>query len=279
MALKLCSKCGASISEQAQICPQCGAPNPTRENITATMVIAFVVATFGMVFLPGRPVPPVQPVQAVPHKEESLANKYANMDEQQLIGSLPEDYIKEISRQKFLVTAGIEPARTPREIVELIASSSTTEPDSKVSAIIDAMVKLEQQSGPYVHLQGNRYLDNKQYDLAIKKFDEAIRLGEMKSYHSRGIAWLGKQEYALAIADFTQAVKFRHESFSAYVHRAEANEKKGDHYAAIADYRRALVLAPDKARSDEIKATLKRLGYVENGFSAESDRAARRNRR
>ncbi len=47
----------------------------------------------------------------------------------------------------------------------------------------------------------------------------------------------------------------------------------------IADYRRALILAPDKTTSDQIKAALKRLGYVENGLSAESGRAARRNRR
>ncbi len=277
MAFKLCSNCGASISEQAQICPQCGAPNPTKEKIAVTVVIALVVATFGMVFLPVRLGPPVQPVQAVPHKEQSLTDKYANMDEQQLINSLPENYIKELGRQKFLIAAGIEPAKTPREIVELIASSSTTKPEPKVTAIIDAMVKLEQQSGPYAYLQGNRYLETKQYDLAIKKFDEAIRLGEMQSFYSRGLAWMGKQEYASAIVDFTQAAKLEHDNYSAYVHRAEANDQKGDHDRAIADYRRALMLAPDKATSDQIKATLKRLGYVENGISAESP--ARRIRR
>ena len=36
--------------------------------------------------------------------------------------------------------------------------------------------------------------------------------------------------------------------------------KKATRDSAIADYRRALALAPDKTMSDKIKATLKRLG-------------------
>ncbi len=112
-----------------------------------------------------------------------------------------------------------------------------------------------------------------------EKFDEAIRLGEMKSYYSRGIAWLGKREHTSAIVDFTQAATSEHESYSAYLRQAEANEQKGDGDRAIADYRRALILVPDKTTRDQIKAALKRLGYVENGISAESGRAARRNRR
>ena len=73
------------------------------------------------------------------------------------------------------------------------------------------------------------------------------------------MAWLAKHEYERAIADFTQATKFEHENYLAYVHRAEANEQKGDRDSAIADYRRALALAPDKTISDQINAALKQL--------------------
>ena len=85
-------------------------------------------------------------------------------------------------------------------------------------------------------------------------------MGDAKSYDSRGMAWLAKHEYERAIADFTQATKFEHGNYLIYIHRAEANEQKGDRDSAIADYRRALALAPDKTMSDKIKATLKRLG-------------------
>jgi hypothetical protein len=110
-----------------------------------------------------------------------------------------------------------------------------------------------------LYSQGAGYLANKQYDLAIQKFDEAISLGDTKSYDSRGMAWLAKHEYERAIADFTQAAKSEHENYIAYVHRAEANEQKGDRDSAIADFRRALALAPDKTISDQINAALKQL--------------------
>jgi predicted TPR repeat methyltransferase len=84
--------------------------------------------------------------------------------------------------------------------------------------------------------------------------------------------------YTPAIAKLTQAATSEHKN-SGYLRRAEPNEQKGDGDRAIADYRRTLILAPDKTTSDQIKAALKRLGYVENGISAESGRAARRNRR
>ncbi len=244
-----------------------------------TAIVALAVATFGIFFLSARPVPHSLPVPAAPQKEESITDKYANMDEQQLINSLPEDYLRALSRQKFLVASGLQPPRSTREILELVAASNGINADPKIVAIINAMTKLEEQSGSYLYLQGSRYLENKQYDLAIEKFNEAIRLGDMESYHSRGVAWLGKQEYERAIADFTQAAKLEHQSYSIYISRAEATEKKGDRDASIADYRRALVLAPDKATSDQIKTALKRLGYVENGISADFNRGARPNRR
>ena len=110
-----------------------------------------------------------------------------------------------------------------------------------------------------LYSQGAGYLANKQYDLAIQKFDEAISLGDTRSYDSRGMASLAKHEYERAIADFTQALKSEHENYLAYVHRAEANEQKGDRDSAIADYRRALGFAPDKTISDQINAALKQL--------------------
>ena len=64
-----------------------------------------------------------------------------------------------------------------------------------------------------------------------------------------------------AIADFTQAAKFDHGNYLIYIHRAEANEHKGDRDSAVSDYRRALTLAPEKNISDKIKVTLKRLGF------------------
>ena len=112
-------------------------------------------------------------------------------------------------------------------------------------------------SRPYLYSQANEYIANKQYDLAIQKFDEAISLGDTKLYDNRGMAWLAKHEYERAIADFTQAAKFEHGNYLIYIHRAEAHEQKGDRYSAIADYLRALAIAPDQTVARQIKAVLR----------------------
>ena len=281
MALKPCRECGASISIEAQTCPQCGTPDPTKDKSTAAdlrkgtagsgaptkhrrsrWLIAggsvFILA--GMVILfasaqPTSPAPPAPPVPPVP-TQENLADKYAKMTVQQLIDSLPEDYKTTLVRSERLTGDRRSAAISLKSRAEL-----APQPDPNVLAIIDAIITKEEHTGPFLHSQGNEYLANKQYDLAIQKFDEAIGLGDTKSFDSRGMAWLAKQEYDRAIADFTQAAKFERGNYLIYIHRAEANEQKGDRDSAISDYRRALALAPEKTISDKIKATLKQLGF------------------
>ena len=291
MAIKPCRECGASISTEAQSCSQCGAPNPTEgkgavpdptQDIstapdpikdkagpgarTARRTSRWMIAGGSVFFLAGvviffasaQPTPPVSPAppaSSVPTKE-SLADKFANMTVQQLIDSLPEDYKTTLVRSEHLTGDRRSAAISLKKRAEL-----APQPDPKVLAIIDAIITKEEHSGPFLHSQGNEHLANKQYDLAIQKFDEAISLGDTKSFDSRGTAWLAKQEYDRAIADFTQATKFDHGNYLIYIHRAQANEQKGDRDSAISDYRRALALAPEKTISDKIKATLKRLGF------------------
>jgi Flp pilus assembly protein TadD len=301
MALKPCRECGASISTEAQTCPQCGtpestkdkraaleptndksaAPDPTKDKSAAPdlskgtaaseapakhrttrwMVAGggvFILAGVVIFFASAQPTPPVPPAPPVPPvpTQESLADKYAKMTVQQLIDSLPEDYRTTLVRSERLTGNRRSAAISLKSRAEL-----APQPDPKVLAIIDAIITKEEHTGPFLHSQGNEYLANKQYDLAIQKFDEAISLGDSKSFDSRGMAWLAKQEYDRAIADFTQAAKFDHGNYLIYMHRAEANEQKGDRDSAISDYRRALALAPEKTISDKIKATLKRLGF------------------
>jgi len=297
MTLKPCRECGASISTEAQSCSQCGAPNPTEgkgavpdptQDIstapdpikdkagpgarTARRTSRWMIAGGSVFFLagvviffasaqptpptpPAPPVSPAPPASSVPTKE-SLADKFANMTVQQLIDSLPEDYKTTLVRSEHLTGDRRSAAISLKKRAEL-----APQPDPKVLAIIDAIITKEEHTGPFLHSQGNEHLANKQYDLAIQKFDEAISLGDTTSFDSRGMAWLAKREYERAIADFTQATKFERGNYLIYMHRAEANEQKGDRDSAISDYRRALALAPEKTISDKIKATLKRLGF------------------
>ena len=304
MALKPCRECGTSTSTEAQTCPQCGTPDPTKDkgaapdltkdkgaapdptkdksaapdlpkstagagaptkHRTSRWMIAggsvFILAGVVIFFASAQPTPPPPPAPPAPSvppvpTQENLADKYAKMTVQQLIDSLPDDYKTTLVRSERLTGDRRSAAISLKSRAEL-----APQPDPKVLAIIDAIITKEEHTGPFLHSQGNEYLANKQYDLAIQKFDEAIGLGDTKSFDSRGMAWLAKQEYDRAIADFTQAAKFDHGNYLIYIHRAEANEQKGNRDSAISDYRRALALAPEKTISDKIKATLKQLGF------------------
>ena len=272
MALLPCRECGASISIEAQTCPHCGVPHPINEKSVVPDAtkdnsaqadptkstapspatkwtiagVIFFLAVLAIIVERSLPsAPPVPPVPPTPHKEENLAN----LTEEQLINSLPADYR----------TGLIQLQLGNRRSAAISLKTRAAAQDPKLLATIDAIIKKEEHAAPYLYSQGNRYLADKQYDLAIQMFDEAISLGDAKSYGSRGMAWLEKHEYERAIADLTQAVKTDHGNYIVYLHRAEANEQKGDLASAIDDYRRALALAPDKKISDQINAALKRL--------------------
>jgi tetratricopeptide (TPR) repeat protein/ribosomal protein L40E len=261
-ALQFCRECGANISPAARACPQCGAPNPLGQQSPATkdkpdrrtiiaagaaimFILVLVIASSSWMSAPAAP--------PDPPKEENVAVDYANMSEAQLINALPLNY------RSALLSLQEGNRRAAAVSLKAQAETRAPQPDAKMLAILDAIIQKEERGGPYLYSQGNEHLANRQYDLAIEKFSEAISVGDKKSYDGRGMAWLKKQEYERAIADFTQAEEYEHGNYLIYLHRAEANEQKGDREAAIADYRRALTLAPDKTTNDRIKATLQPL--------------------
>lgn len=289
MALLPCRECGASISIEARTCPHCGAPDPTiQKNVVSDTTkensgqadpatstapgpakkwtiagVIFALAVLAIIVRQSLPSPPPvpPPVPPIPQKEEDLAK----LTEEQLINSLPADY------RTVLIPLQQGNRRSAATALRTRAAAQ----DPKLLPAIDAIIKKEEHTGPYLYSQGNRYLADKQYDLAIQSFDEAISLGEAKSYDGRGVAWLEKHEFERAIADLTQAVKAGHGNYIVYLHRAEANEQKGDRESAIDDYRRALALAPDKKISDQINAALKRLNPALQPEAATSPRGRR----
>jgi hypothetical protein len=287
-ALEPCRECGACISIEAQTCPHCGAPHPTKDKSAApdptnawdrpthgtrprTKARRWITwdRTKDKSAAPDptnawdRPTHGTRPRTKARHwitwdrTDKSAAPDPTNTWDPTKDKSAAPDPIK--GKASWWMSAGIIFSLA---VVAIIVGWSLRSappvppvPHKEETIDIDAII----HSLPYLNSQGNEYLANKQYDLAIQKFDEAISLGDTKLYDSRGMAWLAKHEYERAIADFTQAAKIEHGNYLIYIHRAEANEQKGDRDDAIADYRRALGFAPEKTISDQIKATLKRL--------------------
>ena len=90
-----------------------------------------------------------------------------------------------------------------------------------------------------------------EFDLAIKKFTEAIGLDATYSsvFANRGDAHREKGQYDLAIADFTEAIRLDPKNAKAYSGRGEALSMKGSHDSAIADHDEAITLNPTNARA------------------------------
>ncbi|MDR1149277.1 MAG: tetratricopeptide repeat protein [Spirochaetaceae bacterium] len=125
--------------------------------------------------------------------------------------------------------------------------------------------------------RGDKYFREKDFDLAIKDFTEAIRLDPnfTAAYITRGLSYLEKQkiavkslqgleclkrenyEYDLAISDFTEVIRLIPNDAIAYYRRAfvyikkniEANETK-----AIADLTEAICIDPNFVQAYNLRA-------------------------
>jgi len=115
---------------------------------------------------------------------------------------------------------------------------------------------------------GAAAVENRQYDLAIKRLTRAIDSGSLNedalalAYHHRGIAQqkLGFED--LAVADYSHALDLntlpRDVTSRAYYNRALARAKSGDTTGAELDYSHAIEFNPDYAAAYHNRANLER---------------------
>lgn len=112
-----------------------------------------------------------------------------------------------------------------------------------IYADFDGVIRLQQNNlkvTSYV-LHGNDYLLKNQYDLAIEKFDEAIKLDSncADAYQGRGIAYAYKDENELAIENFSDAIEMSQYNAKFYLSRGNVYAKIGQYENAIADFYKA----------------------------------------
>ena len=90
-------------------------------------------------------------------------------------------------------------------------------------------------------LHGNDCLLKDQYDLAVKKFDEAIKLDSNRAdaYQGRGIAYTYKDEDKLAIENFSDAIEMSRYNAKFYLSRGNVYAKIGQYENAITDFHTA----------------------------------------
>jgi tetratricopeptide (TPR) repeat protein len=96
--------------------------------------------------------------------------------------------------------------------------------------------------------QGSAAMEAQDLDLAIRCFDDVIRLapGGASGYHNRGLAYTAKARYDDAIRDFSKAIEIDPRDATAYLHRGDAHLAKQECDEAIADYTTAIRHDPNR---------------------------------
>ncbi|HEY3640984.1 MAG TPA: tetratricopeptide repeat protein [Xanthobacteraceae bacterium] len=103
-----------------------------------------------------------------------------------------------------------------------------------IKAAGDLPVKLS-----YVYCsRGNAFQENKQLDLAIADYDEAVKLDPESylGYLCRGNGYQARGQFDQAIADYNRAIELNSSLAGAFSGRGIAYRFKGDYDRAIADY-------------------------------------------
>lgn len=98
--------------------------------------------------------------------------------------------------------------------------------------------------------RGNAFAKERRYDLAIRDYDDAIRLnpGGAKALNNRGVAYQKKGDYDRAIEDLDAAIRTDPTYASAYANRAATYEQKGDFAHSLNDLDEAIRLSPPSAK-------------------------------
>jgi tetratricopeptide (TPR) repeat protein len=155
---------------------------------------------------------------------------------------------------------GFQAALHGRELARLGSGEKTSvEDDLLLGGLLQ---HLHRSQAPFVMRQLAMLLDSGRYArLAAERFaplDQAIRdhASDPQPYLERAWAFVNFGKLDFAIADYTRALAVAPASAKAYVARAEAFRDRGEHGRAIADCIEAIRLAPDEFQAFALRGSL-----------------------
>ena len=113
----------------------------------------------------------------------------------------------------------------------------------------DEAIRLDPKSAASYTGRASSWYARKEYDKAIADYDSAIALDSKNTvaYNGRGLTRLARNQYTQAVADFSEAIWLDPLSTSAYCNRGRAWLSKKEYAKAIVDYNMAVRLDPQQA--------------------------------
>jgi tetratricopeptide (TPR) repeat protein len=99
--------------------------------------------------------------------------------------------------------------------------------------------------------RGSLWRDKRQFDIALRDFDEAIRLDPTRAWLrlGRGMAWLEIGQGDRAISDFDEAIRLDPQNANGYYFRGCARWYRSDRDGAFTDVSEAIRLDPGHAQA------------------------------
>jgi len=125
-----------------------------------------------------------------------------------------------------------------------LAMMSTGQPERAIVALDQVIAKSPKNS--FAHLLRGKALASKgELDRALADFDEVLAINpkSAEALAARGMVRSKKRDFVNALADLDQAIA-QEERVESYYMRAQIYETQGETDRAIADFRKATVLAP-----------------------------------
>lgn len=117
----------------------------------------------------------------------------------------------------------------------------------------DNALRIDPTSIEALYIKGNYYLDNKDWDNAIKTYDELLKVEPKYKYahYNLGAIALNAKKYDDAIIHFTNAINIDPKYAEAYFGRGTCYVQKNDKTKAKIDYQMAAQVAPGYTPADD----------------------------
>jgi tetratricopeptide (TPR) repeat protein len=150
-------------------------------------------------------------------------------------------------------------AKTMEKPIQCVSLDSTlSQPNAGSARGTEETLSGAMLSAKKYHDSGIKYMERKEYDLAISEFNKALEIypESSETFNNRGIAYAKKGLYDLAISDFTKALKIDSNHPQPYFNRGLSYAIKGQFDMALLDLNTCLNLDPINAAAYDARGSI-----------------------